>query len=650
MRADPFPAPVPADPGAPAPATHPVSPVPQRLFDDDATEQRWRARFTAVRMSRPSWAWDAPDRTVYVSNGSGTSEIHVWDRATDTHRQVTARRSGTHAAVLPPDGETVWWFDDTDGDEFGHWVSEPFAGLPDSDEPHVAVPGAEDGYPAGLHIGRELAVLGTSTDSGTTIWLHERGSSGPARVVYSHVEDAGVGSLSEDETLLAIHHSEHGDSRHPSIRVLDVATGDVVGELHDGPGKGLAPLVFSPVPGDQRLLVGHERRFREELLIWDPVSGAETELHLDLPGEVFADFYPDGTALLVGHTHAARTRLFRYAIGATGSSAGGTRIDAALGELPVAPGCVGSAEVRPDGTVEYTCSSAATPSQIRALHPDGTDRLLLVPPGERPPSSSPVRDVWVDGPGGPVHALVTSPQDAGTAPPAVFVLHGGPHAADEDRFDPARATWVEAGFVVVEVNYRGSTGYGSAWRDAIEGRPGLTELADVAAVQDALVADGTVDRARCVADGWSWGGYLSLLAAGVQPDRWAVAVAGVPVADYLAAYADEMEQLRSFDRALFGGSPEELPDRYREASPLTYVDRVRVPVLVLAGENDPRCPIRQIDNYLDALAARGDVHYEVTRFDAGHGSLVVTDQLDLVATEIDFARRALALTPGRRGA
>ena len=119
----------------------------------------------------------------------------------------------------------------------------------------------------------------------------------------------------------------------------------------------------------------------------------------------------------------------------------------------------------------------------------------------------------------------------------------------------------------------------------------------------------------------------------------------MPVADYLAAYADEMEQLRAFDRALFGGSPDEVPETYRAASPLTYVDSVRAPVLVLAGENDPRCPIRQIDNYLDALAARGDLPYEVNRFDAGHGSLVVDETLRHVATEIDFARRAVATRP-----
>ncbi len=202
------------------------------------------------------------------------------------------------------------------------------------------------------------------------------------------------------------------------------------------------------------------------------------------------------------------------------------------------------------------------------------------------------------------------------------------------------------GFAVVEVNYRGSTGYGSAWRDAIEGKPGLTELADVAAVHDWAVTSGLADPARCVVNGWSWGGYLTLLALGVQPKRWAAGVAGVPVADYLTAYADEMEQLRSFDRALFGGSPDEVGERYRVASPLTYVEQVRAPLLVLAGENDPRCPIRQVDNYLEALAALADAPaYEVLRFDAGHGSLVVDDTLRYTAAEIAFARRAVQLRP-----
>ena len=608
--------------------THPVATVPDRLFADDAREQRWRARFTATRMSRPDWARDAPDRNVYTSNATGTVEVYVWDRATDLHRQVTDRRAGTHIATLPPDGESVWWFADTDGDEFGRWVVENFAGRPAGDDAIAALPGVEDGYPAGLEIGRRLVAAGTSADGGTRIWLADRG--GPARVVYEHAEDAGVGALSDDETLLAISHSEHGDSRHPAVRVVRTGDGSAVAEKSDGPGRGLTPLAFAPVPGDQRLLLLHERHGREELLIWDVAADAETELAIDLPGELVADFTPDATALLVWHTHAARTRLHRYDLA--------TR---ELTSLPTAPGCVGSAQVRPDGTVEYSCSSAAEPPTIRALHPDGTDRVLLAPRGERAPGSVPVEDLWVDGPGGPVHALVARPEGDGPAP-AVVSLHGGPHAADEDRFSAVRALWVDAGFTVVEINYRGSTGYGSTWRDAIEGRPGLTELEDVAAVVDACVARGLVDPLRTVVEGWSWGGYLALLAAGTQPERWAGALAGVPVADYLTAYADEMEQLRAFDRALFGGSPADRPDTYRASSPLTYVDAVAAPVLVLAGENDPRCPIRQVDNYLDALAARGAT-YEVSRFDAGHGSLVVEETMRHAATEVAFARQACGL-------
>ena len=101
-----------------------------------------------------------------------------------------------------------------------------------------------------------------------------------------------------------------------------------------------------------------------------------------------------------------------------------------------------------------------------------------------------------------------------------------------------------------------------------------------------------------------------------------------------------MEALQAFDRSLFGGSPEEVPDKYRESSPLTYIDDVQTPVMILAGENDPRCPIRQINNYLDKLEELGKPH-EVYRFDAGHGSLVVEERIKQVEAEIGFALKNL---------
>jgi acetyl esterase/lipase len=555
-------------------------------------------------------------------------EIYAWDRATDTHRQVTDRPHGTSSGTISPDGTRVWWFDDTAGDEFGVWVSEPFGGKQDGEPIRPAVPGTRDSYPAGLAVGLDVVGMGADTDDGSTIYLSRGGAT--AEVVYRSEHSAGVGGLSRDESLLAITHSEHGDSRHMALRVLATTDGHTVADKWDGPGKGLDPLGFAPVAGDNRLLVAHERRGRDELLIWDVASDTETVLELDLPGDVTADWYPGGDALLVVHTYQARNTLHR--------------LDLATGELSTvdsAPGIIGMAGVRDDQTVEYSWSNAASPSKIRALGADGVDRVLLTPPGPVAPGAWPVTDAFVDGPGGQVHALVSRPPDAPDAPlPTVFLVHGGPHGADEDRFSAYRATWVDAGFAVIEVNYRGSTGYGSAWRDAIEGRPGLTELEDIAAVCDWAVGTGLSDPAKVVMEGGSWGGYLTLLALGTQPGRWAAGVAIVPVADYVTAYADEMEPLRDFDRALFGGSPDELPDRYRECSPITYVDQVRAPVLVMAGENDPRCPIQQIDNYLDRLVERGAEH-AVYRYDAGHGSLVVAELVKQTAIAVDFVRRAL---------
>jgi dipeptidyl aminopeptidase/acylaminoacyl peptidase len=577
---------------------------------------RWQARFRAPRVSLPDWAEEAPHRNLYSSDLSGVVEQYAWDRGSGVHRQVTDRPNGTLIGTLSPDGETIWWFADDDGDEFGVWMTQPFGGGEDT----VAVPAVGPAYPAGLEVGRALVAIGRSTDDGSELWLAPDGAA--PRVVYRHRDPASVDALTLDDELLVISHSEHGDPRYPALRVLRTADDTVVAEKWDGEGRGLHALEFAPHPGDRRLLVGHERRGREELLVWDVVADTETEIALDLPGDVTAGWYPDGSALLVGHDHAARTELYRCDL-ASGL----------LEKLDTPPGVVRGATARPDGTVELAWSNAERPPVIRRA--DGP--VVLSVSDEEPPAAYPVEDRWVPGPGGDVHALLVRPE--GPAPYATaFLVHGGPEAADDDSYRARRAAYVDAGYAVVHVNYRGSTGYGSAWRDALTGRPGLTELEDIGAVYDALVAEGVVDPARALLTGGSWGGFLTLLGLGTQPERWAAGIAEVPVADYLAAYEDEMEALRAYDRALFGGSPEQVPDVYVRSSPITYVDAVAAPVLVVAGANDPRCPIRQIDNYLGRLEELGKEH-EVYRFDAGHGSLVIEETIRQVELALTFALR-----------
>ncbi|MDQ1009402.1 dipeptidyl aminopeptidase/acylaminoacyl peptidase [Streptomyces sp. V4I23] len=584
----------------------------------------WEKRFRAPRVSLPDWAEDAPDRSLFVSNATGTYELYAWDRATGTQRQVTDRPNGTTDGVLTPDGEAVWWFSDTDGDEFGVWMRQPFGGGEDV----PAAPGLEPSYPAGLAIGRDgTAVIGRSTDEdGSTVHVVQPGTE-PVEI-YRHRESAGVGDLSHDGTLLAIEHTEHGDAMHSALRVLKL-DGEVVAELDDtenGTAElGLEVLGFAPVDGDTRLLVGHQRRGRWEPMIWDVMTGEQTGLAIDLPGDVNAEWYPDGSALLVAHDFEARGELWRYDLAAHEL----TRI-----ETPA--GSVSGATARPDRTVEYLWSSAARAPQVRSTK----GGVVLDPPGMKAPSSVPVEDAWVEGPGGRIHALVQKPAGASGPLPTVFEIHGGPTWHDSDSFAAGPAAWIDHGYAVVRVNYRGSTGYGREWTDALKHRVGLIELEDIAAVREWAVSSGLADPDKLVLAGGSWGGYLTLLGLGTQPDAWAVGLAAVPVADYVTAYHDEMEALKAMDRTLLGGTPEEVPERFEVSSPLTYVDAVRAPVYISAGVNDPRCPIRQVENYVDRLAARGAVH-EVYRYDAGHGSLVVEERIKQVRLEIAFADRHL---------
>ena len=589
------------------------------------------------------WARERPDRLVYLSNQVGRFEIFAWERVTnyegappphssglgpnaapqtprDVHRQVTDRPEGTGyrvSARLDPSGERIWWWNDRKGDEFGTWMVERFDGAERRDAAPLA-----PSYSTGLALGRTFAAIGRSTgEEGSTVYVVPRNDR-PLRI-YAHRESASLSHLSADEQVVLVSHAEHGDSRNRALRAIDLA-GNAVADLWDGPGRGLQPGRWSPLPGDRRAIVHHERTGSRRPMVWDTATGATTEIHVDLPGELSGDWYPDGGTLLIGQDHRGRSRLYRYTLG--------TR---ALQPLPTEAGSIDDARVRPDGEVWYQLNGSALPPHTRSgsltvLRPDGPDV----------PESVSYTDLDV----GPIHVFMAEPRTGQRPRPTLFLVHGGPEAHDRDRWDPEVQAWVDHGFLVLMVNYRGSSGYGKAWRDAIKGKPGLTELDDIATVQDRAVASGLADPKRCVIGGGSWGGYLTLLGLGTQPERWAAGLAGVPIGDYIAAFEDEMEPLKRYDAALFGGTPADVPQVYRERNPITYVERVRAPVMMLVGRNDPRCPSRSADIYETRLRDLGKT-FETYRYDAGHGSLVIDERIRQVEAQIAFLAEHLGTPP-----
>jgi dipeptidyl aminopeptidase/acylaminoacyl peptidase len=559
----------------------------------------------------------------------------VTDTSTGEQRRLTDEPVGVTAAEITPDGQGVAWFHDTTGDESGRYVVTPV----DGGEPRPLLSGAPVGWPEGLALGRERVAAGISSAEGFGIWVAEGNPSAgnlEARLLHRHAESVRVGGgstllegsnqggLSADGQLLALEHSEHGDLMHPALRVVDVTTGATVAELRDE-GRELLTVAWSPVPGDARLAIGHERDGERRPGIWDVRTGDVIELRPELDGVVdVADWWPDASALLLVQLVEARDYLYRLDL-ASG----------ALEHLPTPAGTIWGARVLPDGSVWYRHESSEDPGSIRAV---GRESPVLPPPDPPAPPGRPVEAWWFENPAGDrVHGLFIAPDGPGPHP-VLMLVHGGPNWLDLDDWSPSTQAFVDAGFLVGMVNYRGSVGYGRAWRDHLIGNIGWPEVEDVLAGLDDLAARDLADPDRAVIGGWSWGGYITLLMLGMHPDRFMAGVAGVPVGDYAASYEDLSPSLQAYDRALIGGRPDEVPDLMRERSPITYVDAVTAPVLFLYGVNDTRCPPRQVEIYVDRLAARSHPH-EVYVYGTGHGSYDLDERVRQTATVLDFLAR-----------
>ncbi len=596
----------------------------------------WERRFRAPVLTFPAWTDQHPERLVLASTEGGSYQLHAWDRRTGERRQVTFDAVGVLEGRPTRDGDGVIWFHDRTGDETGAFVVTPF----DGGEARPLLTGVPVGWAEGLAIGRHRIVTGISTPDRYTIWVADRGAA--ARLLHEHEQPVRVAggsgmsgavdrsALSADDRVVVLETMDDGDVLHPALRSIDVETGATLAELRD-PGLELAAYAFSPVPGDLRIAITHERTGERRPALWDATTGTLTELAIDLQGDVQpADWWPDGSALLLLILEAGRHRLLRYHL-ATGQ----------LEPVSTEPGSITAAGVRPDGTVWYRGHNGEHPAQLLAA---GSGLPLLEPDGPAAPAGRPFEAWWFDNPHGQrVHGFVVRPEGPGPHP-SILRVHGGPHSVDMDRWAPDIQAHVDAGFLVAMVNYRGSEGFGQAWRDELTGNVGWMELEDLLSGLDDLLARGDADPSRVVLAGWSWGGYLTLLGAGRHPERWRSLVAGVPVADYVAAFEDEAPGLQALDRALFGGTPAEIPDVYHERNPLTYADALAAPLLILAGEHDSRCPIRQIWNYVGRLRARG-VEPRVYTYATGHASFDIEERVRQAAIVLDHLA---ATVPGVR--
>lgn len=264
-----------------------------------------------------------------------------------------------------------------------------------------------------------------------------------------------------------------------------------------------------------------------------------------------------------------------------------------------------------------------------------------------PAQLAPMRPVVVPGEGAiRIPGYLTLP--LGAAPgssklPAVVLPHGGPYARDSWEYDPLVQMLANRGYAVLQLNFRGSTGYGQAWEAAGHQAWGTIMHQDITTGARWLISEGIADPGRLAIVGWSYGGYAALIGVEKEPHlyRCAVSIAGV----------SDMAELARDDARFYGGqaaaSDSMGPDQATLAaeSPVRHADRIRVPVLLVHGRDDYTVLVNESKEMARALA-RSHVPYELVLIRHGDHSLKRPEmRLTLYRTLEAFLARCLAPQP-----
>lgn len=221
---------------------------------------------------------------------------------------------------------------------------------------------------------------------------------------------------------------------------------------------------------------------------------------------------------------------------------------------------------------------------------------------------------------------------------AVVYIHGGPNAQSDNSFNRNVQYLVNQGYFVIAPNYRGSTGYGKEFQDADRFDMGGGDLDDVLSAAEWIKKTGFIDPKKVAVMGGSYGGYLTMMAVTKAPDVWAAGVAIVPFVNWFTEIENEDPLLRQYDMATMG-DPMKDKARFQERSPINFVDKIKAPLLLLAGGNDPRCPKTEAEQVAQAVKKRGGVAELKIYENEGHGFAKIENQIDAYTRVAEFLKK-----------
>ncbi|MGD1954236.1 MAG: alpha/beta hydrolase family protein, partial [Sphingomonadales bacterium] len=220
------------------------------------------------------------------------------------------------------------------------------------------------------------------------------------------------------------------------------------------------------------------------------------------------------------------------------------------------------------------------------------------------------------------------PQEIDEKPPVVLMVHGGPTAQARPQFNTTIQYLLARGYAVFDFNYRGSTGYGRTYVSLDDKRLRPNAILDVEDAMGWLESSGRVDVDKAAIFGGSYGGYMVNAALGAFPDLFAAGVSFVGVSDWVRALEEASPSLKASDRFEYGDITD--PDDrayFAEISPLKNADKIKAPILVQHGANDPRDPVTESDRLVQKVRDAGGTVTYIRLKDEGHSIKKITNRV-----------------------
>ena len=582
-------------------------------------------RYQNVRSARFR-AWSADSKSIYVATGFGdVDSLHHVEMPLGARKQITFFEEPVGSVAAQPGKDQLLITRDSGGSEF----AQIFALDRDSGEATMLSDGeSRNGSMLWDRSGTRLAFHSTRRNGrANDIWIMDPSEPGNARLALESKDGSWWRPAEFSESgskLLALNYVSIEDSR---ISVVDLDSGGVV-SISGGPEDKSVnyPVAFDDDGNGVWLITDRDGEFDQ--LAWQSLeAGAPVEiLTRDIPWNI-------STAVL---SHDRRRIAF------VSNEDGMSRVylmDTATREYrqvkAVPTGMAFGLQFSPnDWRLAMTLNTSQTPSDTYVLElgdgplqfselvrwtqseVGGLDTTSFVVPEQVRYPTFDTADT-----GREVPAWVYRPLAKKGPHPVIIRIHGGPEGQSRPSFSSTYQMWIaRLGAAVILPNVRGSTGYGKTYVGLDNGFSREDSVKDIGALLDWIAMQPDLDASRVAVYGGSYGGYMVLASAVHYSDRLKAAVDNVGISNFVSFLENTQDYRRDLRRQEYGDERDPAMRLYlQKISPLNNVEKISVPMFVVQGENDPRVPVTEATQMVEALRKEGHTVWYMNALNEGHG-------------------------------